>query len=114
MIFTFKINTTETRRIKECIETYCIKNNINFPKENIEKLANCIHEKPYMFVDEVCANCEDDAWDKVDDERVIEELEITEVDDSDEIEADERAKARWESLQEDIAMERYYEDKYGK
>ena len=113
MIYTFKINTTDSRKLKEHIETYLTKNNLSLPKEHIEKLSYYIHEKSYMYVDEVKSNNEDSAFEKVDDTRVIEELEITDIDYSDEIEAEERARAKYEAMQEDRAMEEYYERKYG-
>lgn len=106
MIFTFSINTTDSHKLKEQIETYLEKHNLCLPKEDIQKLAYYIHDKSYMYVDKVCANNEDSAFDKVDDTRVIEELEITEVDYSDKQEAEEHARAIYEAQQEDIAMER--------
>ena len=113
MIYTLKINTTDSRKLKEQIETYCSKNNIDIPKEHYEKLAYYIHDKSYMYVDEVKADSEESAFDKFDESRIIEQVEITDINDSDEYEAEQRALAHYEAMQEDKAMEEYYERKYG-
>ena len=105
MIYTFKINTTNVDKLNNRIKDFCKYHDIELSKEHIKKLAHAIHNDSYMQVDEVQASSEDGAWDKVDDTRVIEELEITDVDCSDEEEREERARARYEAMQEDRYMD---------
>lgn len=105
MIYTFKINTNNLKTNIETITKYCQARNIDLSPTDIRSISKLINDKSYMYVDEVKASSEDNAWDKVDDTRVIEELEITDIDYSDEIEAEEKAKAHWEALEEDRYMD---------
>lgn len=105
MIFTFKINTTTTDNLNKIIQDYLTKHNLDLPKADIQKLSFYIHDKSYMFVDEVQASNEESSWEKIDDTRLLEELEITEISDEDEQEAEQRAKDRWEALEEDRYMD---------
>lgn len=113
MIYTFKLNTNNLKTNIETITKYCQARNIDLSPTDIRSISKLINDKSYMYVDEVKANSEESAFEKVDDTRVIEELEITDIDDSDEYEAEQRALAHYEAMQEDRAMEEYYERKYG-
>ena len=118
MIFTFKVNTFSRDGAMKEIKNYCERNNIAINYEQISTLASLISRKCYATLGDVKASTEEDAWEKVYDKcdlgDIQDYIEVTDVDDSDEREIEERARARYEAQLEDEAMERYYESKYGK
>lgn len=113
MIYTFKLNTNNLKTNIETITKYCQARNIDLSPTDIRSISKLINDKSYMYVDEVKAENEDSAFEKVDDTRVIEELEITDTDYSDEVEVEERARAKYEAYLEDKAIEEWRESRYG-
>lgn len=118
MIFTFKNNTTNTDNLRKEIKKFVDNEHIQMSDSQIHLLAIRLHEKSYSHLTDVVASDEERAFEKMFEQIEIDDfgddIEITDIDDSDEVERDERARARYEEYLEDKAMEDYYERKYGK
>lgn len=116
MKYTFNLNTNDFTATKNTVKKFCEENDITITDEQIEKLSSQIHNSSNFYIS-VKAKEDDLAWENLEEEintEVLQDyLEIADVDDSDEYEREERARARYEAELEDRAMEEYYERKYG-